>query len=225
MGQFETYYQQEFTDAIFEKTDEWLELAKELQLDNQSSFLDQSKSPCPYPFMNTTMSNVFSTLCPARAELSKYNHTPIPLEGLKQIKFCKNENYFNKIEIWYDNKTPDPICVGYRSKYRLYYYENNESKSTDYIYNSEEEAKNALPEGCKFNFVTSDDKMYIIFRWGDELRGFKELKQMAKDRLVEEYNDKWNSQLKTIKARIENTNELVSQYLSGNKLKWELDQV
>lgn len=224
MGQFETYYQQEFTDAIFEKTDEWLELAKELQLDNQSNFLEGSKSPCPYPFMNTAMTNVFDTLCPVRLELSKYNHTPIPLEGLKQIKFCKNENYFNRIEIWYDDKTPDPICVGYRIKYKLYYYENNESKSTDYIYSSEKEALQSLPEGCKTNFVANEEKKYLIFRWGDELRSFKELKQIAKERLIEEFNSEWSRQLKTLKSKLENTDELITQFLSGKKARWELNQ-
>lgn len=58
------------------------------------------------------MQRVYATLCPQMVDYKKYTKTAIPLEVLGLIHLSINEGYFTDIEIWYDDKTPDPLAVG-----------------------------------------------------------------------------------------------------------------
>jgi hypothetical protein len=96
--------------------------------------------------MNQVSKRVYETLCPAKVDLIKYGKTPIPLEVLGLIQLSQREKYFSKIQIWYDDKSPDPLAVG------------------------------VIPDR---NGYTWNDELYLIARWGDVLRPFEELKEMA----------------------------------------------
>lgn len=99
-----------------EQLDQWLEKCKFLGLENQLTLSEKDKSPIPFEFMNQSMKRVYETLCPEKVELNRYDKTPIPLEVLGLIELAKREGYFDKIEIWYDDKAPDPLAVGYKYK-------------------------------------------------------------------------------------------------------------
>jgi len=96
-----------------DKIEEWKEKCEALGLDKQLDLVKEDKSPMPFEFMNTVMKRVYETLCPMKVGYMDYKTTAIPLEVLSLIALAKQENYFEKIEIWYDDKAPDPIVVGH----------------------------------------------------------------------------------------------------------------
>lgn len=215
----------ELENVIFgiEEQEEWRELASELGMGAQLSFIQTAKSPLPYPLMNQSMQNIFGALCPAKADFKQYSKTPIPLEVLKELSFCVKENYFKIIQIWYDDKNPDPIAVGSTTKYQCYYEENGKTKMTAYEYESAEQAKNWCETmGYKCTHTFSETNHYLIARWADELRPMPELKAMALERLKDKYVSEWNKALKEIQSKLTTAEETLNLFLLGEISEWEL---
>lgn len=106
---------EEATELIYDsdKIQEWREKCEELGLEKQIALANGDKSPIPFEHMNTVGERVYETLCPKKETYKMYHKTAIPLEVLSLIALSEKEGYFEKIEVWYDDKTPDPIAVGY----------------------------------------------------------------------------------------------------------------
>jgi hypothetical protein len=100
------------SDAIHE----WKLKCEELGLDGQLSLMKEGKSPIPFECMNEVQKRVYETICPAKEDYKRYNKTAIPLEVLSLIALSEKENYFDGIQIWYDDKSPDPIAVGMKKQ-------------------------------------------------------------------------------------------------------------
>ena len=215
----ENYFNQELSDVIFEieALDTWKELSEQLGLEKQLDFVKGKESPLPYPYLNESMIRIYSTLCPRKVDFKKYDKTPIPLEVLEQIALCVKEKYFNQIEIWYDDKTPDPVVVGIICKYYTY---NKEGKRTE-DFNTKVEAE--INKGNGWSVYETDINRYIVARWGDVLRPLRELKDLAKERII----DKFASELKkeitekteALKVIQENANLYLLAEISENQLK------
>lgn len=116
----EIFLQPELEEIVVdpEKKTEWEEKIMNLGLEGQLKLTKNSpkNAASPYTFMNEQMKLVFTTLCPTRAEVEKYDKSMIPIDVLSHVALCKQEGYFKKMEIWYDNKSPDPILVGHITK-------------------------------------------------------------------------------------------------------------
>jgi hypothetical protein len=226
MVMVETFKNQELENVIFDlnSQDEWKEIVAELGLGNQMSFMEKAKSPMPYPHINQSMDNVFKTLCPVEVELSKYTKTPIPLDVLKEIKFCTHENYFDSITIYYDDKSPDPIALGKSKRYQVYYKDSEgDSQSTAYEFTSEKQAREyAELLGGKVTNVFSEINKYLIARWGDELRPMAELKKMATERLVDKYTTEWKLALEDLTKKLNNAEETIKRFLNAEISEWDL---
>lgn len=227
----ESYYNAELSDVIFDidAKEEWQAITEELGLSKQLNFVSHAKSPMPYPFMNTSMTNVFSTLCPAHVKLSEYKQTPIPLEVLKEIKFCISENYYQEIEIWYDDKTPDPIAVGCITDYSAYYYETEEEKKRNSSkrqdgFKTDAEAKQWVQDNNYILYFTSSPTVsrHLIARWGDELKPFNTLKELAKERLIEKYSNDYQKTLKEVQNKLISVKENVVLFLNGSLQEYDL---
>ena len=63
--------------------------------------------------MNKKAERVFAILCPEVVSYKKYDKSTIPREVLREIALAEKEQYFDKICIWYDDASPDPVVVGY----------------------------------------------------------------------------------------------------------------
>ena len=212
--------------------DEWKELAAQMGLEKQMEFVQAAKSPLPYPYMNQSMQNIFGTLCPTKIEFKEYSKTPIPLEVMRELAFCKSENYFSDIKIWYDDKTPDPIAVGTTTRYSASYYKTQEDKdkgsyynreSTPYDFTSKEQAKDYIEiMGYVYNDYSSQTNQYLIARWADELRPMEELKKLALDRLKDKYMSEWNKVIKELQSKVNTASETLNLYLMGEISEWDL---
>ena len=171
----ETYVESELQDLITdaEKTEEWCKKIEELGLDGQKSLIEGKKSPIPFPVMNSSMQHVYESLCPSKQEVKEYNRTTIPSRVLEMIGLCVKENYFEKLAIWFNEVSADPILVG-----------------------------------------KHDKKEYLVARWGDELRSFPELLQMARANKI----DKGRRELMAELSSLEHD---VDRYFEGSGwLRW-----
>jgi hypothetical protein len=216
METVEIYFNKELSDIAFNSEDlkEWTELAKELGMSNQLKLKTGKKSPIPYPYMNTTMERVFELLCPLKVEFRQYDKTPIPLEVMKQIAFTKREKHFAKIDVWYDDKSPDPIIVGYTGNWGFIQDLKDENGKNIY-FDDEEKAKEY---GSKFgtsSYFRAKDQ-YLIAKWGDEKKEFSELKELARIRFIEEHTAQMEKDIKTLESKLKMIDSNSYLYLNGS---------
>jgi hypothetical protein len=165
----ETYIIEETQELIYdnEKLDQWNQLIESLGLQGQKTVVKTDKSPIPFLWMNETLVNVFEELCPRKVMIGVYNKTPIPVEILSLVSLCQKEEYFGKIEVWYNDKSPDPAVIGYRytkgnSEWELNYYA----------------------------------EKYLIGRWADVKASIAELTEKAKQLFIRRRTNELTLQIK-----------------------------
>jgi hypothetical protein len=156
----------------------------------------------------------------------------MPLDVMRELAFCKSENYFNTIQVWYDDKAPDPIAVGISTRYSANYYKTQADKdkgswtnreSTPYDFTSREQAKDYVETmGFAFNDTNSQTNQYLIARWADELRPMEELKSLALERLKDKYLTEWSKAIKDLQSKINTASETLNLYLMGEVSEWDL---
>lgn len=216
------YQNEELNDIMFqvEALDEWKGIAEELGMESQLGFIAKAESPIPYPFINTSMERIFSTLCPCSVDFKKYDKTPIPLEVLKQISYSVKEKHFKSIYIWYDDKSPDPFVIGEDKKYYCYdrkYNRLKDANKNDMVFDTDAEARDYA------NVIGFDvygvnplfTNKYLIARWGDEVRPINELKELAKERLLDKYACELKNEIEEKSQALKKINENTLLYLSG----------
>jgi hypothetical protein len=110
----ETYIIEETQELIYDndKLDQWNKLVGELGLVGQTKIVKPEKSPIPFLWMNTALVATFTELCPRKVLVAEYDKTPIPVEALSLVALSVKESYFEKIQVWYNDKNPDPVIVG-----------------------------------------------------------------------------------------------------------------
>jgi hypothetical protein len=223
------YQNEELNDLMFqvrscivfrEALDEW-------NMDNQLGFVQRAETPIPYPHINNSMEITFKTLCPRVEDFRKYNKTPIPLDVLKQISLSVNDKHFQTIEIWYDDKTPDPFAVGITSQFYAFNRKYEHLKNSDgvlMLFSSKSDGE----EYCKvigfdmYGIHETNITKYLIARWADVMRPLSELKELAKERLIEKYGAEIKNTIENSTQALKNINENALLYLSGEITESEL---
>ncbi len=209
----ETFVIEETAELIYdgEALENWNNLVSELGLKGQTEIIHPDKSPIPFMHLKEGLINVFKTLCPRALSVENYNITPIPLEILKLIALSKQENYFNKIEIWYDDKNPDPVCVGMTGHYYQSTWGNDRNKELDNKhFNSEQDCKDA---GATGSIYFSTKATYLIGKWADVKQSFEELKERAFKRYVEEQGAQYKKQIKESQRQLDDLeNNAISRF-------------
>jgi hypothetical protein len=117
----EIYLEPELEEMVgsVEVTEEWKQLAEELGMEGQLRLItpksgeESDKNPSPYIHMNAKAERVFAILCPEVVDYKKYDKSTIPRDVLREIALAEKEKFFDKICIWYDDASPDPLVVGY----------------------------------------------------------------------------------------------------------------
>lgn len=182
------YEQPELSDTLFdnESIDEHKRLMEELGI-NPDSVNQPTKSPCPYPIMDKVTREMFKILLPEKYVLSKYNRAPIPLKVLQRCKHAVDEEYFDKIYIRTSSEMPDPIVYGFR-------YNSDHDRVKEYTWNGKE---------------------YLIARWGDVLRPFTELWELARKVLYQNRKMSLESSIAHDKHQLEQLHCHVHQELGA----------
>lgn len=186
----ETFIIEETAELIYDgdKLAQWNKRVEELNLSEQAKIAKPEKSPIPFMHMKATTIKMFETLCPRKVKIREYGISPIPVEILDLVVLSKKEGYFDEIQIWYDDKNLDPVCVGL-----------NFASEVDRISNHHWNAQR-----------------YLIGKWGDVKQSFSELKQTAAERLKKETIDAWNSQIRYYKRELEDIDSYVFRALGAD---------
>lgn len=200
----ETFVIEETQELIYDndQLDKWNNYVDELGLSGQRSIVKQDKSPVPFMHLKTSMVNVFECLCPRKVSVEQYNVTPIPVEILDLIALSKREGYFNKIEIWYDEKSPDPVCVGTISDFYVYNYDGVPKELFQTTHPSKDAALKAIqaisPEfkGISTFGWETNSRLYLLGKWADVKHSFEELKQMASKRYIQQQGNDYRKKIK-----------------------------
>lgn len=193
----ETFVIEETQELIYdnEKLDAWNLRIKELGLTGQEKIVTPTKSPIPFMHMKSSMIAIFQQLCPRQVEVEEYDITPIPMEILDLIALSKNEKYFSRIQIWYDDKSPDPACVGIKSHYYCY---DSSYRTIDGLKNltKEQAQENKDRNPSVQNFAETIDGHYLLGKWADVKHSFAELKKMATERYIAEKSSEFKKAIK-----------------------------
>ena len=216
----ENMFNKELLDVSFdiEALDEWKATAKELGMEGQLGLTKDDNSPIPYPFMNESMKRVYETLCPNKTHFIDYKNTTIPLDVLKQISFSVKEKHFNEIYIWADDKEPDPLAVGMTYQW----YNNARDAAGHYLYFSTKKECENHPDNSN-NAYRTNEKFYIIARWGDELRDYAELKKLAIKRTIENIGGELERAIAIKNEKLKLVKENSKSYINGNISRYEIE--
>lgn len=205
----ETFLIEETVSLIYDNAEleKWNNYVKELGLEGQTKIVSHDKSPIPFMFMKTGLHNVFETLCPRKVSVKEYHCSPIPLEILQLISLSEKENYFSKIEIWYDDKNPDPACIGVIENWILY-KKGTYDRLNDMSFKSKADAENYMLInniiGDTYNMNWEDQvKYYLIGKWGDVRRSIDDLKKLAFDRFTETESNDLRKQIKEYQRKLD----------------------
>lgn len=157
------YRELENETLIFNEEDlsKYIALANELGLNTSK---DNEKENCPvvYPILNEAMQRQLKALCPSSTMISNYTRSTIPLEVLEVYKFTKDNDMFESVKIWFDDKQLDPLMVGYK-------WQDEEAKEKGYSWRK---------------------NVYLIARWGDCAKELPELLQEGFERIKLELQEK-----------------------------------
>lgn len=199
----ETFLTEETVDLIYdnEQLNNWNKHVEELGLKGQTEIVKKDKSPVPFMHLKTSYKNICEQLCPCKVDVENYNVTPIPVEILELIALSKKENYFNKIQIWYDEKSPDPFCVGIKGKYYSYSDAVKDAKEFDTYEEAKQHCKGSRNESVYFRDWNA--VYYLIGKWADVKRSWKELREMAAERFIAKESNDFHKQIKEAKRGLE----------------------
>lgn len=179
----ETFVIEEVESLIYdnEKLDKWNSIVENLELQGQKQIIKPEKSPIPFLNMNADLVNVFNTLCPRSIDIKDFSVTPIPVEILDLVALSVRENYFKEIEVWWDDKTPDPVVIGKTGFwYEPHWYSDSNKSLKELKFESKQEA---IKSGAKHPCLSETGK-YLIGKWGDVKHSFEQLKEMARKRFI-----------------------------------------
>lgn len=207
----ETYLIEETVELIYdnEKLGQWNSMVKELGLEGQTTIVKEDKSPIPFQHMKTTLVRTFETLCPCKVDVKTYNKTPIPVEILSLVSLSVKEGYFNRIEIWYDDKAPDPACIGVKGLYYAY-TGSGWDKRHEFVKENEWNEFKANSAVVHHGFNPTD--LYLIGRWADVKMPLEELTEKAKIIYTATQKDQFNKQILDAKRGLEDLEIRANDY-------------
>lgn len=187
----ETFYVEETINLIHdnEALAKWNEKVAELGLEGQKAVIVADKSPVPFLWMNDALIATFETLCPTKAKIQEYNKTPIPVELLDTVSLCVKEQYFDKIEVWFNEKDKDPVIIGYK----------NDMSQSEKWYQEYKAAK------------------YLIGRWADVKASLDTLVKRAKQLYIEQQTNFFKVEIKATQRKLEDV-ELTAEEKFGNPM-------
>ena len=196
----ETFLTEETVDLIYdiEQLDKWNRYVEELGLQGQSKIKQSDKSPIPFMHLKNSYKAICEELCPSKTDIESYSITPIPVEILELISLSKREGYFGKVQIWYDEKSPDPFAVGISGEWipRItgnWLWKDSQKTYADAL---------ALCEGNEKPYF-NEKQWYLIGKWADVKRSWKELREMATERYLALKGNEYQKAIVTAKRGLE----------------------
>ena len=205
----ETFIVNETKELIYdnEKLDQWNGLVERLGLKGQTNICAKDKSPIPFLPMNRSLENVFRQLLPTKVLVSEFSQSPIPLEILDLVALSMKEEYFQGVEIWYDEKFKDPACIGYTGHWEQATWDGYENRNKEYDkvrFKSKAEAEEKCnANGGKTYIYFTETGKYLIGKWADVRRSMSQLYALARKRFVEEKSGEYKQAIRDNQRKLE----------------------
>jgi len=200
----ETFLIEETIDLIYnnEQLDKWNQYVEELGLQGQTKIVKKEKSPIPFMHLKQSYVNICKTLCPAEVNIKDYNISPIPVEILDLVALSIKENYFDKMLVWYDDKSPDPFVVGMN---HTSYYSHKDDGGLHKSFPTYEQALQDQNENGWFKRKPYGigAEYYLIGKWADVKHSWSELKEMAIERFTNERSNEYHKAIKEAQRGLE----------------------
>jgi hypothetical protein len=196
----ETFVIEETAPLLYdnEELEQWNELVNELGLQGQQKLAKPEKSPIPFLFLKRNLVATFETLLPKIVPIKEFDICPIPTAILSLARMSEVEGYFHNLQVWYDDKNLDPAVIGVVCDYYGYKKVDGKRERVDNL--TKEDEKEYEEEG----FYQTNQKYYLIGKWGDVRQSFEELVARAKARYIEEQTNSYQSTIDTYKGYIAN---------------------
>lgn len=115
------------------------------------------KVPNVYQPLNQAQVRILNALCPTAVKITAYTKSTIPVEVLQTIKFAKDMEMFDWMEVWYDDKAPDPMIIG----------------------------KNYMSEEDRTKGYNWRVHHTLVARWGDCAYEFLDLLELGRKRIIQ----------------------------------------
>lgn len=186
----ETFLIEETVALIYdnEQLEKWNKYVEDLGLTGQMAVVKKENIPVPFMHMPAQLTAIAETLCPMKVAVEAYNLTPIPVEILELVALSKKEGYFEKIQIWYDDKARDPFCIGLR-------YATEEHKASAYSWNLQP---------------------YLIGKWADVKHSWEKLRERAVKRWKANEKNELEKRIKDATRALEDLdNTAFTKFSSG----------
>jgi hypothetical protein len=197
----ETCLTEETIDLIYdnEQLEKWNKHVNELGLVGQTKIVQTDKSPIPFMHLKSSYRAICETICPLKADVEQYNITPIPVEILDLIALSKKESYFGKIQIWYDEKSPDPFAVGIAGEWIP------RKSGQGWLWSDAQKTYEDALTLCDGNEKPyfSEKQFYLIGKWADVKRSWKELREIATERYIGLKGNEYQKAIVTAKRGLE----------------------
>lgn len=197
----ETFLIEETIDLIYdnEQLEKWNKHVAELGLEGQTKIVQTDKSPIPFMHLKNSHRAICETLCPAKVDIDKYSITPIPVEILELVSLSKTEQYFGKVQIWYDEKSPDPFAIGITGEWIP------RTINGSWLWSDGQKTYEDAMAMCDGNDKPyfSEKQFYLIGKWADVKRSWKELREMATERYVAVKGNEYQKAIVTAKRGLE----------------------
>ena len=173
---------------------EYNSIASELGL---CSFENAEKKQTPnvYICLNAAMRKQLKALCPVSVEAEKYRRTTIPLEVLKVYKFAKDNEMFDGFYVWYADKEPDPLLIGWK-------WQSEEAKIKDYSWQKDE---------------------YLIARWGDCAMELPELLRKGYESIKSGILESAKLAVEKATSIVNSPDTYTKMFLSGKSINIEIE--
>jgi hypothetical protein len=174
------------------KLAEYNQLMEELGI---ASPLEEKKTPNVYQYLNSAMVKQLHALCPMNIAVEKYTKSTIPVDVLKVLQYCKSQEMFDGYHIWWDDKAPDPLLIGWK-------WMSETDKTHNYNWRSDK---------------------YLIARWGDCAMEIPELLEKGFERIKQELIDKATLGLEQCKSMITNSDTYVRKALNDESVNVDMN--
>jgi hypothetical protein len=174
------------------KLAEYNQLMEELGIAAPS---EEKKTPNVYQYLNSAMVKQLHALCPMYISVEKYTKSTIPVEVLKVLQYCKSQEMFDGYHIWWDDKAPDPLLIGWK-------WLCEEDRDKKYTWRSDK---------------------YLIARWGDCAMEIPELLEKGFERIKQEIVDKATLGIEQCNSMINNPDTYVRKVLNDNSVRIDME--
>lgn len=168
---------------------EYNKIALELGLQTKENAVEE-KTPNIYIALNQTMQRQLKAVCPASTSIGTYKKSTIPLEVLKVYKYAKDNEMFDGFQIWYNDKEPDPLLIGWK-------WMNEEAKKNDYTWQRDR---------------------FLMARWGDCALELNDLLELGFQKTKQQLIDKLSVSLANCKIMLDSPDVYARKVINGESV-------